>query len=266
MKSNKQYSSLGISESNGVLRCVLAPGHRLNLIDAATHEELEEFFADLVHREDVRVVVLTGAGNVFSSGGDLRSVANDEYHKGLPGGATTRAGLRMIRNLVSVPQPVIAALNGDCCGLAASIALHCDIIVAHERARIGDPHVSVGAVAGDGGAVVWPLQVSLSRAKEYLMLGELIPAREAERIGLINHVYDDATYDAAVERLATRLASGAMYAIRWTKAAINKVLIERVNMVLDTSLALEGLSFTTQDYKEGMSAFLEKRQPMFKGR
>ena len=164
-----------------------------------------------------------------------------------------------------MPQPIIAAVNGDAVGLGATVALFCDVIIASETARIGDPHVRVGLVAGDGGAIIWPALVGVAKAKEFLMTGDLIPAREAERIGLVNKVVLPGEVLSSATDMARRLASGATWAIRWTKFSINKQLRAQMNMILDTSLALESLTFLSEDHKEAVAAFLEKRRPNFKG-
>lgn len=146
------------------------------------------------------------------------------------------------------------------------MALFCDVIIASEDAKIGDPHVSVGLVAGDGGAVIWPLLCGLAKAKEYLMTGDLMTAAEAERIGLINHVVPQAEVMPKSMELAHRLANGPTLAIRWTKLSCNKRLRDEVNLVLDASLAVETLSMISEDHQEATRAFVEKRTPQYKGK
>ena len=177
-----------------------------------------------------------------------------------------RGPRRLIVNLLEVEAPVIVAMNGDAVGFGATLALFGDVIIAAETARIGDAHVRMGLVAGDGGAVIWPLLVGVHRAKEYLMTGDLISATEAERIGLINHVVPADELLPKARALAERLAAGPTWAVRWTKASINKLVRERMNLILDTSLAYEALSLGTEDHKEAARAFMEKRKPDFSGR
>lgn len=167
--------------------------------------------------------------------------------------------------MINIEQPLIAAINGHAIGLGATLALYCDITIISETAKIGDPHVKVGLVAGDGGAVIWPLLCGLSRAKEYLMTGALITGTEAERIGLVNHsVPNDQVMPKALE-MAHTLAGLPARAIRWTKLSCNKRLKEDVNLMLDVSLATETLTFLSADHKEATQAFVEKRTPNFKG-
>ena len=171
----------------------------------------------------------------------------------------------MIFSFLDLEKPIIARIPGPCIGLGASLALLCDIVYASENARIGDPHVKVGLVAGDGGVVAWPHLVGHARAKEYLMTGDLLTAAEAERIGLINHVVPEDELDTRVYAMAERLAGGATRAIRWTKTSINIGLKRYAHSVMDTCLGYEMLTFASNDHREAVDAFVNKRRPEFKG-
>ena len=242
----------------------------LNAMDHQMHTELEEVFVMLAEDSDVNAVVLTGAGKAFSAGGDIKAMQerardpdalSDFVH-----GWIMQGPRKLVRNMLETPQPIIAAVNGHAIGLGATVALLSDIIIASEKARIGDPHVNVGIVAGDGGAAIWPLLVSLSKAKEMLLTGDLITAPEALSLGLVNRVTPPEQVMPAAMEVAQRLASGPTLAIRWTKMALNRRLRDEVNLVLEASLATEGLSFFSRDHVEAVDAFLEKRKPEFRGR
>jgi enoyl-CoA hydratase len=179
-------------------------------------------------------------------------------HPGLLGDAAA-----MARNILAVRQPMIAAVNGDAIGLGATLALFCDITYMVDTARIGDPHVRAGIVAGDGGPVLWPMLVGMNRAKEYLLTGDLLTAAEADRIGLVNHVVAAADLDDAVMKTARKLANGPQIAIRFNKRLVNKELEDKVSRIYDLSLALEAITFETADHHEAVRAFLEKRKPVF---
>jgi enoyl-CoA hydratase len=142
----------------------------------------------------------------------------------------------------------------------------CDMTIAEKSARIGDPHVKMGVVAGDSACVIWPLLCGIHRAKEYLMTGDLMTAAEAERIGLLNRVVEDGQSYAEALKLAKKLQAGPKLAVRWTKHSINKLLLEQYNLTFDTALALEMVTLLAEDHKEAVSAFLQKRKPSFKGR
>ena len=175
-------------------------------------------------------------------------------------------GRRIIENMLDVEQPIIAAINGDAIGLGATLALLCDIIVVSEKARFADTHVKIGVVAGDGGAVIWPLLIGPHRAKEFLMRGNFINGAEAGRIGMVNYAVPPEEVAAKAQALAQELADGPTWAIRWSKLAVNKWLKEQANLIMDTGLAYEMMTFKTKDHKEAIKAFMEKRKPDFVSR
>jgi len=236
----------------------------LNAVNPEMHTEIEDVFTDISRDVEVNVVVLTGSGRAFCAGGDVKAAyartASTFSHR-----VRFDPARRLIHNMLELEQPIIAAVNGDAVGLGATMALFCDIVIASEGAKFGDPHIRVGVVAGDGGAVIWPLLCGIAKAKEYLMTGDLISAAEAERIGLINHVVPHDELIPKAMELAHRLANGPTRAIRWTKLACNKRLRDEVNLVLDASLGLEMLTFFTEDHNEAARAFSEKRTPRFTG-
>jgi enoyl-CoA hydratase len=173
---------------------------------------------------------------------------------------------RLVVNLLELDKPIVCAIQGDAIGLAATIALLCDVTVAAESARIGDPHCRVGLVAGDGGAAIWPLLVGISRAKEFLMRGTLIKGKDAERIGLVNYAVPQDEVLPKASEIAQELADSATWAIRWTKLSVNRILKQNVLLVLDASMSLEHETMRMEDHREATKAFAEKRKPRFTGR
>jgi enoyl-CoA hydratase len=266
MAEYSQFTNFLVEKADKVATLTFNRPERLNAIDPATHTQFEDLMLEIDADDEVNAIVLTGAGRAFCAGGDVKAM-NDQG--GGFGGVTrnpTRGGRNLVMNMLEVRQPIIAALNGDAVGLGATIALFCDVIIASETARIGDPHVRVGIVAGDGGAIIWPALIGPAKAKEYLMTGDLIPAPEAERIGLINKVVPRDEVMESAMAMARRLADGPGMAIQWTKYSVNKALRAQVNLSLDTSLALEALTFASEDHKEAARSFVEKRPPRFTGR
>jgi len=260
-----RYEFIKVDRDDKVAVLTINRPESLNAINQQLHTELEDIFGDLTRDDDFNAIVFTGAGNrAFCAGGDVKGMDAREFEP-LKARVPLRNAKRLIQNMIEVEQPIIAAVNGDAVGLGATLALFCDVIIASEKARIGDPHVKVGLVAGDGGAVIWPLLCGLAKAKEYLMTGDLMPAAEAERIGLINHVVPQDEVMPKSMELAHRLANGPTRAIRWTKLSCNKRLRDEVNLVLEASLAVETLSMLTEDHKEATRAFVEKRAPQYKG-
>ncbi|MFC1886391.1 enoyl-CoA hydratase/isomerase family protein [Thermodesulfobacteriota bacterium] len=263
-----RYEFIKMEKDDKVAILTLNRPDSLNAINPQLHSEIEEIFGDITRDDDINAVVLTGAGNrAFCVGGDVKGMSerSSSESQTFKDRVPLRNATRLIRNIIDTEQPIIAAVNGDAVGLGATLALFCDIIIASEKARFGDPHIKVGLVAGDGGAVIWPLLCGIAKAKEFLMTGDLIYAPEAERIGLINHVVSSEEVMPKAMEMAHRLANGPTRAIRWTKLSCNKRLRDEVNLVLEASLAVETLSMLTQDHKEATRAFVEKRPPQYKG-
>ena len=170
---------------------------------------------------------------------------------------------RIVYAMLAIEQPIIASTRGPVVGLGATIALMSDFVVAAEDTVFADPHVQIGVVAGDGGAAIWPLLCGLGQAKRYLMLGDQVPAREAEQIGLVDWVVPTEQLEAETAQVASKLRRGPQQAIRGTKKALNKHLERAVADTLDLSLAVEKACFHTPDHREAVNAFLEKRRPSF---
>ena len=251
----QHYQDLKIEVADKLATVTINRPEARNAINQRLIRELRSIWDDLADDMAVSAVLLTGAGPIFSVGGDV--LEEGEVHDPM-------VSRRIVNRLLELDKPIVCAINGDCVGLAATIALLCDITVMSEDARIGASHVNkVGLVAGDGGTVVWPLLVGVNRAKEYLMRGTLLKGREAERIGLVNHCLPAGEVLAEARKIALELAHGPTWAIRWTKLSINQVVKERVNHLLEASMALEQVTFETADHREATKAFKERRKPVF---
>jgi enoyl-CoA hydratase len=243
-----RYQSIKVEKQDGIAILTLNRPEKLNVVDATLHTELEHIWQDVAGDREVRVVVFTGAGEAFCAGADPDFVQRLRADSSILREVMGEAG-RLIRNMLEVPQPIIAAVNGDAMSLGATMVLFCDIIIAADTARLADTHVNYGIVAGDGGAVIWPLLIGMAKAKEFLMTGKPIPAAEAERLGLINYVVPAGQVMARAMEMARQLASGTTQAIQGTKASVNKVLRERVDLILDTSLALEQETLSSPEHQ-----------------
>lgn len=256
------YQAILFNRRGRVLEVTLNRPDKLNATDAILHTELARVFVDVSNDPDSDIVVLTGAGRAFSAGGDVAWMqeAIDEPERFEQ---TVREAKQIVFGLIDCEKPVIAKLNGHATGLGATIALFCDVIFAADHAKIGDPHVSIGFVAGDGGAVIWPQLIGYARAKEYLLTGDLMTAAQAAQMGLINHAVPAAELDDQVNAFADRLANGATKAIRWTKMSVNIGLRDLATSIMDASLAYESMSNMTADHAEAVKAFSEKRPPVF---
>ncbi len=235
----------------------------MNAVSPELHTELDRLFRELPGDNRTHVVVLTGIGRAFSAGGDLGELKENRFNH-VRHNKIFAESSRIVHNMIELDKPVIARVNGHAMGLGATLALLCDILVMSERARIADPHVNVGLVAGDGGALLWPLAVGLPRAKEALLLGDQITAPEAKAMGLVNHIAaDEEALDAKVAEIARRLASGPQTAIRYTKKALNMHLRAVATTMVDAHLKMEIESIYDPDHHEAVDAFLEKREPQF---
>ena len=259
------YQCIEFRRDGRILTVVLNRPEQRNAVNARLHHELSRVFTDAQRDRDSDVVVLTGNGSAFCAGGDIDwmqlSVDEpDEFEK------TAREAKDIVYSQLDLEKPLICKLNGHATGLGASLALLCDIIIASDEAKIGDPHVSVGLVAGDGGALIWPQLAGYAKAKKYLLTGELMLAAEAERIGLITDVVPRAGLDAAVDAMAQRLVSGATKAIRWSKVTTNLPLRQLFHSYFDAGVAYECMSNLTADHAEAVKAFRERRKPVFTGR
>jgi len=261
-KPVRQYNQLKLTRDGRLLTITMSRPELLNAVNLEMLEELSEVFVYAAADHDSDVVVLTGEDRAFSAGGDLEHIEGNALH---PENFEYEARLakRIIFSMLDLDKPLICRMNGHAVGLGATLALMCDVIFASEKAKIGDPHVALGLVAGDGGAAIWPQRIGFGRAKEYLMTGELLTAKQAEEIGLINHAVPVEELDAAVSAFCDRMLNGATKAIRWTKILVNMELKRIVHSVLDTGLAYEGLSAHSADHREGVRALQEKRPAVF---
>lgn len=259
------FTCIATELTDGVLWVTLDRPERRNAISPEMHEELTPLFRRIAEDREVRVVVLTGAGDkAFCVGADFGGMQDNldqGYEDGMP--ELMIGSTALVRAQLAVPQPVIAAINGDAIGLGATMALFCDITYMAAEARLADPHVNAGLVAGDGGAILWPLLMGLNRGKEFLLTGDIMDAAEADRLGLVNHVVPRAELRDAAAAMARRLADGPQVAIQFNKRLANAELVDRVNRLIDASLAMEAITFSTADHREAVRSFIEKRAPKF---
>ncbi len=265
MTDYSSYQFIQVTTDDGIATITLNRPERRNAAHDPMHRELETIFTDVGEDDSIRAIVLTGAGETFCAGGDAASMDSGEFNPTGPR-IPFNGVRRLVNHMLDVEQPIIGAINGDAAGLGATIALLCDVTYVAESARIGDTHVKMGLVAGDGGAVIWPALIGMARAKQYLLTGDWISGTEAERIGLVNHALPTDQVLTAATAFARRMAEGAPMAIRWTKYSMNKLLRDQVNLALDTSMFLEAATMGTEDLREAAKAFLEKRPPRFQGR
>jgi enoyl-CoA hydratase len=233
-----------------------------NAVNYDMHVGLENIFREIGVDRDVGAIVITGAGKSFCAGGDVKGFGNPD-----PRPIDQLRGTRyLVQELVNCEAPIIAAVNGTAAGLGATIALLADVIYMADTAKIGDTHVRMGLVCGDGGAVIWPLLIGPHRAKELMMAGRLVSGVEAAQMGLVNRSLPLDQLLPQAMAYAQEVAHLPIAAVRWTKMAINPMLKQQLNLALDFGVAAEHLCVGTEDMKEAFNAFAEKRKPKYTGR
>lgn len=252
------FQTIALARTGRLLTITLNRPDALNGFDEQMHKDLVDVLNFVADDADSDVLLLTGAGRAFSAGGDFAYIAetakNPERFD-----VDVRRAKRIVYALLDLEKPLVCKLNGHAVGLGATIALLCDVIFAADHAKIGDPHVSVGLVAGDGGAFIWPQRIGYTLAKEYLMTGDLVPAPKAVEIGLINHALPAAELDAKVDAFCQRLLSGSTNAIRWTKVTINLELKRIAHAVMDAGMAYEAVTVRSAEHREAVDALRRRR-------
>jgi len=260
-----KYEHIRFERDGRVLRIVMNRPEVKNAANVRMHRELSQVFSDAQRDEDSDILILTGAGDSFSSGGDIRTMREKIADRTL-WNDTVNEARALFYSILDLEKPLIARINGAATGLGATLAVYADISIADECAVIGDPHVKVGLVAGDGGALMWPMLIGFQKAKELLFLGDNITAEEAARIGLITHAVPASQLDERIGELVKRLQKMPPFALRGTKKAINHTLKNLALSTFEYGVSLETQSQLTRDHAEAVSAFVEKRRPEFVGR
>lgn len=260
-----EFSTIGFERDGDVLVVTVDhPSSPINAVDGALHEDLAALFPRLQAERDARAVLLTGRGRAFSAGGDFDWFPTLQDPTALE---HLRLDARaMIWDLLDVHLPIVAAVNGHAMGLGASVALLSDVVFVAEGATIGDPHVKVGLVAGDGGTIAWPLALGPMLAKRFLLTGDAVTADEAVRLGLAHRAVSGDALHAEALAFAHRLAAGAPLAVQYTKQAVNAWIKATAGPSFDLAQALEIATFRSEDHREALAAVRDRRAPRFRGR
>ena len=252
-------------QAEGIATLTLNRPEARNALDMAMRDALEAELRRLEADPGVRVLVLTGAGGHFCAGGDVKAM-----QAGRPSAAQGRERVeamnRAVLALARFRAPTIAMVDGFAVGAGCNLALACDLVVAADRARLGEVFARIGLVPDAGGTYLLPRRVGLARAKELVFTAEIVDAAEAERIGLVNRVVPATELLPRTLALARRIADGPPRALALAKALLDRSL----DLDLETSLAWEamaqGTMIDSEDHREGLAAFLERRAPRFTGR
>ncbi|HUE83831.1 MAG TPA: enoyl-CoA hydratase family protein [Pyrinomonadaceae bacterium] len=251
---------------DGIATITLNRPERLNALTFEVYRELTDTIAALGQEDDVNVLVLTGAGRAFCSGGDVHDIIGELFERDMEGLLDfTRMTCDLVKNIRALPKPVIASLNGTTAGAGACIALAADMRIASTEARIAFLFVKVGLSGADmGAAFLLPRVVGLAKATELLFTGDFISAEEAERIGLYNRVVPVEALTSTTGEFAQRLARGPAFALAKTKEMLNRELIMNLTGALEAEAQAQAICMQHPDYREAYDAFVEKREPKFK--
>jgi enoyl-CoA hydratase len=250
-------AELTVSADGPVRVVTISRPDELNAVNKPLHWALANVWRQLAADQAARVVILTGAGRAFSAGGDLdwiTSFVDDPAARD----ESLREGAQIIEEILRFPLPVIAAVNGPAVGLGCSLAVLCDIVLIAETAFLADPHVSVGLVAGDGGAAFWPLLTPILRSREYLYTGDRIPAALAVELGLASRTVPAGDLLPAARRLAERLAAQPADALRGTKQVANVYLSQALSGAVQAGLAAERATMQSAEHRARLLALAAK--------
>jgi Enoyl-CoA hydratase/carnithine racemase len=255
------YNNILLEKHDGIGVITVNRPEHLNALDRATVEELAEVIERAAADDEIKVIILTGAGDkAFVAGGDIAFMQD---LAAVEARGFARFGQGVLRKLESMPKPVIAAINGFCLGGGCELAMACDFIVAAARAKFGQPEVGLGVTPGFGGTQRLPRLIGIGRAKQLLYTGDIIDAEEAKRIGLVNAVVSDKDLMTYVSGIARRIINKGQLAVRFSKAAVNNGMQTDIDRAMTIEADIFALCFSTEDQHEGMKAFVEKRKPVF---
>lgn len=255
------YRYLDVDVRDGIAFIVINRPERLNACRLMDHREFSLVLRDIARDDTVKVAVVTGAGRAFSVGGDLELLERmlDQTHDEAE--QLFDDARELVLAHVDLDKPIVAAVNGYAMGAGAAFALLCDFIIMERQATIADGHIRAAIAAGDGGTLIWPLTVGLTKTKQYLLTGDGIGAEEAARIGLITEVVDEGQALERATEVAKRLAAGPQRAIRYTKRSLNQWLRNGVATSFDYSLALELRTMGSDEAAEALRALRDSKQP-----
>ena len=261
------YSGLlSVEMDDGVAEVTLQRPELLNRFDEDLHTAIPDVFEALDADPSVRAIVLASTGKVFSAGGDF-SLMLQSHRDQMARLESHDRGKRLVRATLNVHAPVVAALHGDVYGVGATVILNCDAVVSCPGVKIGDPHVAIGLVAGDGGCVAWPAAAGIMRARRSLLTGDPVLAEDAYQWGMISDLVSDASEILPAARaIARRIAQLPPLAVQGTKRSLARLMMARVYEVLDYSFAQEGITSASEDLLEAIAAFKEKRAGVYQGR
>ena len=258
-----EYKKL-IIQDNGAVRVIkINNPEALNALNTGILKELDAAFTEVAEDNGILAVVLTGEGRAFVAGADISEMKSKNAIEGEIFG---KLGASVFRKIELLPKPVIAAVNGFALGGGCELAMSCDIRLASAKAKFGQPEVGLGITPGFSGTQRMPRLIGMGKAKELIYTADIIDAAEAYRIGLVNHVYEPEALMEEAMKMAEKIASKAPIAVKNSKEAINRGIQTDMDSAVAIEAYLFGLCFASEDQKEGMTAFFEKRKANFQNK
>jgi 2-(1,2-epoxy-1,2-dihydrophenyl)acetyl-CoA isomerase len=261
-----EFTTIKLSIDGAVATLSLNRPERLNALNVTVHAEVRDALSAVESNAAVRCLVITGEGRAFCSGQDLTDRVMTENTQIDTGASLDRDYNPLVRRLVAFPVPTIAAVNGPAVGAGANLALGCDILLMARSAYIQEAFARIGLVPDAGGTWLLPRIVGMKRALAMCLTAEQVPADECQRIGIAYKVFDDATFRADVAKAAALLAMGPTFAYRLMKQALHASFTNDLNAQLDLERDLQRKAGQSQDFREGVKSFLEKRMPRYEGK
>lgn len=257
-----EYANLIMEKEDGIGLLTINRPEAMNALNIDVLKELGQAAKDIAVDDDIKVLIITGAGKAFVAGADIKYM---QSLNALQAREFGMLGHTVFRNIDKLEKPVIAAINGFALGGGCELAMAADIRLASDKAKFGQPEVGLGITPGFGGTQRLPRIVGEGIARELIYTADVIDVQEAYRIGLINHVYPADTLLAEAKKMAAKIMKKAPVAVKFSKAAINRGMQVDIDTALTIEADLFGMCFATNDQKSGMDAFLNKAKPNFKG-
>ena len=258
------YEAILVRKAGPVATVTMNRPEALNFLDPIMAQEIESALADFEKDEEVRAVIITGAGRAFCAGGDVKFMKQEWPVYDLVVRMKRVTGF--IKAMLDLPKPIIASVNGPAVGAGCNIALAADLVLASEKATFCQVFTRIGLIPDCGGIYLLPRRVGMTKAKELIFTARTIEAGEAERIGLVNRVVPAEALEEETRKIAAELASGATMAVGIAKRLLNQSYESDFETILQAENSNQVLLRKAEDHREGVRAFFEKRKPEFKGK
>src|SRR6056297_1191026 len=255
------YKDIIVEKSDKICKVNFNRPKALNALNTEVLEELDKVLDEIEKDDEIFVLIFTGEGKAFIAGADIGEMKNKDL---IEGKKFAQLGHKVFRKIELLEKPVIAAVNGYALGGGCELAMSCDIRIAGEKAKFGQPEVGLGITPGFGGTQRLSRLVGPAKAKEIIFTTDIIDSKEAEKIGLVNKIVPQEDLINQAEEMAAKIAKQGQIAVRYSKNAINRGIETDIETGMDIERNLFSLCFTTEDQKEGMKAFTEKREAEFK--